>query len=80
METITRLAELTSLYVLTCQAPGRAAPHGLVQYKVRALTPDAARDQVWALHPEWTIEAIRAEPTDGTPTRLGAMMATESRP
>jgi hypothetical protein len=72
-----QLANLQTLYVLTCQIPGATPPHGLTQYKVRALTPAHAADLVLHLHPSWTILATRVESTDGTPVHLGATMATE---
>ena len=54
---------MTTLYRLTCQEPGLSSPHGLFEYKVRALTPECARDQVLDRHPSWQIHAIEAEPT-----------------
>ena len=65
LDQATRLAEMLTLYVLTCQEPGTSLPHGLIQYKVRALTPDSARDQVLDRHPSWQIHAIDPEPTRG---------------
>ena len=77
MDTVTRLGSYTALWALTCHKPGLSLPHGLVTYKVRALSDEAARDQLYDRHPDWTVLAVEREPASGRPVRLGEMMATE---
>lgn len=77
MDQVTRLGSMTTLWRLTCQRPGTSLPHGLVHYKLRGLSEQAALDQLAAWRPDLTVLSIAREPTDGRPVRLGEMMATE---
>lgn len=73
----TRLGSMTTLWVLTCQRHGTSLPHGLVHYKLRGLSEQAALDQLAAWRPDLEVLSIEREPTTGQPVRLGETMATE---
>ena len=71
----------TSLWQLTCRRPGTTEPHGLVLFKVRALSEDAARATLAQVRPELEVLTVeRLSEAAPVLTRLGAMQASERRP